>query len=151
MSKPPEPTAVSRLEHYYRSFSALFGGTMTILVGSIVVSVSLSQLTRLILVQSHKGPQEIELFFQNQFEHWGFIGIGLMLNFLVLTGAGWLTAKLAPSVPLWHALVVALIGIAFFILPMFRQVPLWYNLIVLSSTLLGCLMGAYIQKKYEPQ
>ncbi|HBC55653.1 MAG TPA: hypothetical protein DCZ03_00680 [Gammaproteobacteria bacterium] len=130
----------------YQSFSSVLTGILIILFGSIIVSVPLSQLTRYFLSQQGKTTAEIELYFEQQFSHPQFVLIGLFFNLVVLFFAGWSTGKLAPYLPVWHGLVVAILGSLFFMLPTINQVPIWYSLILLLSTFSLCCFGAVRSK-----
>lgn len=130
----------------YHSLSAIMTGVLFILFGSIMVSVPLSQLTRYVLTQQGQTSAEIELYFQRQFSHPEFVLIGLSLNSIVLFFAGWLTGKLSPHIPVWHGLVVAVLASLFFVLPTIDQVPNWYRLLLLTTTIGFCCVGAFFSK-----
>ena len=70
--------------------------------------------------------------------------------FVFATFGCWLTARLAPARPMFHALVLGALGLAFNVIGsavMWDVAPVWYHAVALATTLPAAWLGGWIRER----
>lgn len=70
--------------------------------------------------------------------------------FVFATFGCWLTARLAPARPMFHALVLGALGLVFNVIGsavMWDVAPVWYHALALAMTLPAAWLGGWIRER----
>lgn len=112
----------------------------------VLVSVTLSGLTRLYLTLSGWEEAEIRVFFTHQFEDFPLALLAGFPGILASAAAGYVTARTVAGLEYWHALGVALLAALVFTGPVIGRLPVWYTALSLGLGLAAALLGASVPK-----
>ena len=129
------------------SLRAIFNGILIQIVGSIIISITISTITRLSLSSQGYEEAQIKEFFLVQFESPLFMVAGLIPNFLLAIVAGYVTAKSALKLEYWHALIAISFVAVIYYVPAIGRAPTWFSALSIIGITLFALMGAGIFKK----
>lgn len=141
-NKNPRSTTPGPLSH-----KAIIYGVMIEIVGTIVVSIAMSAVTRQVLGGRGLDETQIKAFFQNQFENIPFMLAGLVPGFLVAGLAGYTAAKVADQLEYWHALIVVLLVAVIFYGPSLTRAPIWFSALSLAGIIVSAMLGAGLSKR----
>lgn len=129
------------------SLRAIFHGILLQIVGSIVISITISTITRSILSRQGYEEAQIKEFFLAQFESPLFMIAGLIPNFILAIATGYVTAKSALKLEYWHALIaISFVAIIYYV-PAIGRAPDWFSALSIIGITLSALIGAGIFKK----
>ncbi|MBL4607966.1 MAG: hypothetical protein JKY01_09090 [Pseudomonadales bacterium] len=143
-NKNPSSTRPQLLSH-----RAVMYGVLIEIVGTIVVSIAMSAVTRQVLGGRGLDEAEIKVFFQHQFENIPFMLAGLIPGFLVAGLAGYTAAKVADQLEYWHALIVVVLVAAIFYGPSLTRTPIWFTALSLAGIMTAALIGAGLSKRQK--
>ena len=132
------------------SHKAILYGVFIEIIGTIIVSIAMSTITRQVLGNRGFDEAAIKEFFQNQFDYIPFMLVGLVPGYLVAGLAGYATAKVADQLEYWHALTVVLVVGAVFYGPSLTRAPVWFSALSLVGIMLSALAGAGLCKRRKP-
>ena len=128
------------------SIRALGTGLAVYFATMVIVSVTLSGLTRLYFGLSGWDETEIRAFFARQFQAFPQILLAGLPGILASAAAGYATARTVIELEYWHALGVALLAALVFTGPLIGQLPVWYTSLSLGLSLAAALLAASFPK-----
>jgi len=128
------------------SIHALGIGLVAYFATMVIVSVTLSGLTRLYLGLSGWDETEIRAFFAHQFEVFPQALLAGLPGILASAAAGYAAARAVTELEYWHALGVALLAVLIFTGPVIGRLPVWYTTLSLGLGLAAALWGAAFPK-----
>lgn len=130
---------------------AILYGILIEVIGTIIVSIAISQITRQVLGGRGFDEEAIKAFFQNQFDNVPFMLAGLAPGYLVAGLAGYTAANVAGHLEYWHALIVVLVVGTAFYGPSLAHAPVWFSVASLLGLTISALLGAGLCKWKRPQ
>ena len=80
----------------------------------------------------------------------GLLLFAQLYVFVYATFGCWLTARLAPSRPLRHALILGALGLAFNVagtIAMWDTAPAWYHVVALALVMPAAWLGGWIRER----
>lgn len=128
------------------SIRALGMGLAAYFATLVIVSVTLSGLTRLYFGLSGWGETEIRAFFARQFQTFPQALLAGLPGILASAAAGYATARTVIDLEYWHALGVALLAALVFTGPVIGRLPVWYTSLSLGLGLAAALLAASFPK-----
>ncbi|MGB7288609.1 MAG: hypothetical protein WBC62_00745 [Candidatus Macondimonas sp.] len=128
------------------SIRALGMGLAAYFAVMVIVSVTLSGLTRVYLGMSGWDEIEIRVFFARQFQAFPQILMAALPGIMASAAAGYATARTVIELEYWHALGVALLAALIFTGPVIGRLPVWYTSLSLGLGLAAALLAASFPK-----
>ena len=128
------------------SIRALGMGLAAYFATMVIVSVTLSGLTRVYFGLSGWDETEIHTFFARQFQSFPQILLAALPGILASAATGYTTARTVIELEYWHALGVALLAALVFTGPVIGRLPVWYTSLSLGLGLAAALLAASFPK-----
>ena len=128
------------------SIRALGIGLAAYFAVMVIVSVTLSGLTRVYFGLSGWDETEIRTFFARQFQAFPQVLLAALPGILASAAAGYATARTVIELEYWHALGVALLAALVFTGPVIGRLPVWYTSLSLGLGLAAALLAASFPK-----
>ncbi len=129
------------------SFRAIFSGIVIQMIGSIIISIAISTVTRSVLSIQGYEEAEIKQFFMSQFSSIPFMLVGIIPNIFLAVIAGYVVAKSAGKLEYWHALIAISIVALIYYGPAIGKAPDWFSALSIVGVTLAALTGAGIYKQ----
>lgn len=133
----------------HNSIRALGLGLAAYFATMVIVSVTLSGMTRLYLGLSGWTETEIRAFFAHQLETSPQALLAGLPGILASAAAGYTTARTVTELEYWHALGVALLAALVFTGPVIGRLPVWYTSMSLGLGLATALLAASFPKAHK--
>ena len=128
------------------SIRALGIGLAAYFATMVIVSVTLSGLTRVYFALGGWDETEIHAFLARQFQAFPQVLLAGLPGILASAAAGYATARTVIKLEYWHALGVALLAALIFTGPGIGRLPVWYISASLGLGLAAALLAASFPK-----